>query len=62
MPIDELQDASGRIILEIPVDDLVLLSSFKHSSKREDSKRQPPITRPGSAWMIEDNHGLTRAA
>jgi hypothetical protein len=61
VPSDELQDASGRIVLEVPIDDLVLLSSFERSSKREDSERQPSVARPRCAWMIENDHQLTRA-
>jgi len=33
MQIDELKNASGRILLEVPVDDLVFLFSFSHCSK-----------------------------
>jgi hypothetical protein len=62
MPVDELEDATGRIVLEIAVHDLVLLSPFEHRSERENSKRQPSVARPRSTRMIEDDHALTRAA
>jgi hypothetical protein len=62
MPADKLQNASGRILLEIPVHDIVLLSPFEHRSEREDSKREPSVTRSRSTRVIEDDHAPTRAA
>src|SRR3984885_1518466 len=33
VPIDEVKNASGRILFEVPVDDLVFLSSFQDRSE-----------------------------
>ena len=62
MPIDELKNASGRILLEVPVDDFVFLFSFQHRGEGQDSKRQSAIAWPRGARMIEDDHAPTRAS
>jgi hypothetical protein len=58
---DKSKDARRRIVIEIPIDDLVVLSSFERRSESKDGKRQSSVLRPCSTRMIEDDHAFTLA-